>query len=46
MKTFPGSFPSNVFNAMSMAEWGEVWKLTAEFVEAEEEAARRAKEGR
>lgn len=46
MKTFPGSFPPNVFNAMSLDEWGEVWKLTVEFVEAEAEAARRAMEGR
>lgn len=46
MKTFPGSFPPGVFNAMSLAEWGEVWALTVDFVDAEAEAARRAMERR
>lgn len=45
MKTFPGSFPPDVFDALTLERYGEVWALTVRFQEAEAEAAREAQRG-
>lgn len=44
MKTFPGSFPANVFDALDLDRYGETWSLAVEFQEAEAEAMRQARE--
>ena len=43
MKTFPGSFPPNVFDGLDLNRYGETWALTVEVVEAEQEALREAR---
>lgn len=42
MKTFPGSFPGDVFDRMSLERYGEAYALALEFIEAEREAMREA----
>lgn len=45
MKTFPGSFPWNVFNTMPLDAFAEAYALAVEFLEAEAEAIRNANKG-
>lgn len=45
MKVFPGSFPGNVFDAMTLEQYGETWAMAVEFLEAEAQARREALAG-
>lgn len=42
MKTFPGSFPANVFDALSLEHYAQSYALAVEFMEAEAEAIKAA----
>jgi len=42
MKTFPGSFPPDVFDRLPLDRYAEIYALAVEFLEAEAEAAAEA----
>lgn len=42
MKTFPGSFPSDVFDRLSLERFAEAYALAIEFIEAEAQAIKDA----
>lgn len=43
MKTFPGSFPGDAFDALSLDRYGEAYALAVEFIEAEAQTRNDAK---
>ncbi|WP_258549215.1 hypothetical protein [Thalassospira profundimaris] len=40
MKAFPGSFPPNVFNSLSLEELVETYELAVQFLQMEADALR------
>lgn len=42
MRAFPGCFPPDVFDALTLERYAEAYGLAAEVLEAEAEAAREA----
>lgn len=46
MKAFPGSFPPNVFNQLSLEELTEAYETAVEFLQIEADAIRAAQQPR
>ncbi|HVI51514.1 MAG TPA: hypothetical protein VM661_09915 [Candidatus Sulfotelmatobacter sp.] len=44
MKTFPGSFPGSEFVNLSLEDYAQAYALAVEFIEAEAEAMKEARE--
>lgn len=44
MRTFPGSFPPAVFDALDLDRYAEAYGLAIEIIAAEADAAREARE--
>lgn len=45
MKAFPGSFPPNVFNRLSLEELIEAYHMAVQFLEIEAEAVKAQRTG-
>jgi len=45
MKAFPGTFSPDVFDALPLDRYGEVYALAVEFLEAEAQAIKDAQRG-
>ncbi|WP_156518934.1 hypothetical protein [Thalassospira indica] len=46
MKAFPGSFPPNVFNSLTLEELAETYELAVEFLQIEADAVKSAQSNR
>ena len=46
MKAFPGSFPPNVFNQLTLEELTDTYKLAVEFLQIEADAIKSAQMNR
>ncbi len=45
MKTFPGSFPGDVFDRLPLQRYAEAYALAVEFLEAEAQAVKDTQRG-